>query len=148
MRWQLLLAAGSSTVHVKTVFHSKVTRISLLQTSSIPARKAQPLQLTRPLFCRSLCFGRRWGRGKSSCWWDVPTVEIRKCQDFMVMSFPHSACCLVNAEAERDARLEWQVTQQGLQHAIKSRAKPYAKLLLGKRRQGKKIKLLKHFSMS
>lgn len=64
--WQLLLSAGSCTVHIKTVFHSKVTQVSLLKTSSIPACKARSLQVTRPLFCRPLCFGRRWGGGESS----------------------------------------------------------------------------------
>lgn len=122
----LLLAAGSCTVHIKTVFHSKVTQISLLKTLSIPACKARSLRFTRPLFCRPLCFGQRWGGGESSCWWGVPTMEIRKCQDFTVMNFPHGASCLVNAKSERDARPEWpgQGSQQGLQHATKSRAKP------------------------
>lgn len=115
MWWPLLVAAGSCTVHIKTVFHSKVTQISLLKTLSIPACKARSLRFTRPLFCRPLCFGQRWGGGESSCWWGVPTVEIRKCQDFTVMNFPHGASCLVNAKSERDARPEWpgQGSQQG-----------------------------------
>lgn len=33
-------------------------------------------------------------------------MKIRKCQDFMVMNFPHGAYCVVNAESERDARHE------------------------------------------
>lgn len=99
--WQLLLAAGSCTVHIKTVFHSKVTQVSLLKTSSIPACKARSLQVTRPLFCRPLCFGRRWGGGESSCCWDVPTRKVRKCQDFKEVCFPRGAGCLVNAQSQK-----------------------------------------------
>lgn len=99
--WQLLLAAGSCTVHIKTVFHSKVTQVSLLKTSSIPACKARSIQVTWPLFCRPLCFGQRWGGGESSCCWDVPTRKVRKCQDFKEMSFPCGAGCLVNAQSQK-----------------------------------------------
>lgn len=114
---QLLLTAGGCTVHIKTVFDSKVTQVSLLKTSSVPACKARSLQVTRPLFCRPLCFGRRWGGGDSSCCWDEPTRKVRKCQDFKEMNFPCGAGCLVNAQSERDAGPEQpgQGSQQGLQ---------------------------------
>lgn len=119
---QPLLSAGSC---IKTVFHSKVIQTSLLKTSSIPVCKARSLAFTQPLFCRPLCFGRRWGGGENSCWRDVPTTEIRKCQDFMVMNFPRGACCLLHAESERDTRPAWpgQGPQQGLRHAVE-RTKP------------------------
>lgn len=28
-------------------------------------------------------------------------MEIRKCQDFMVINLPHGACCLVNAQSQK-----------------------------------------------
>lgn len=43
---ELLLAAGSCTVPIKTEFHSKVTQVSLLKTSNIPACKARSRQVT------------------------------------------------------------------------------------------------------
>lgn len=39
---QLLPTAGSCTVPIKTVFHSKVTQVSLLKTSSIPGVRHGP----------------------------------------------------------------------------------------------------------
>lgn len=99
--WQLLLAAGSCTVHIKTVFHSKVTQVSLLKTSNIPACKARSLQVTQPLFCRPLCFGRKWGGAENSCCWDEPIRKVGKCQDFKEMNFPRGAGCLVNAQSQK-----------------------------------------------
>lgn len=99
--WELLLAAGSCTVPIKTVFHSKVTQVSLLKTSNIPACKARSRQVTRPLFCRPLCFGRRWGGGENSCCWDELARKVRKCQDFKEVNFPRGAGCLVNAQSQK-----------------------------------------------
>lgn len=131
------------------MFHSKVTQISL-KTSSIPACKARSLGFAQPLFCRPLCFGRRRGGGESSCWWGVPTTEIRKCQDFMVMNFPHGACCLVYAQSQKGTQ-DLNDLGKGLSKGSDMLLNPeqnYRQSYWNLAREDKeKIKLLQHFSV-